>query len=76
MINADLLKKLRKGIGYGGVRLIAKELDLSPTHVSQVLRGMKNNTEVLDAAAELVKINEQKRKSVENKIKKAIKNIN
>jgi len=74
-IDNELLKKLQKGVGHGGIKAIAKNLELSSGFVSEVLRGVKESEVVILAAIELTEINEKRQKEIDQKIRKAVRNI-
>lgn len=50
----DTLKKIRKNLPKGSIQTIAEKFNLSNGHVSQILRGHRNNNPVLLEAVKIV----------------------
>ena len=53
-MNQELsLKKLRHSLKHGDIKRIASETNYTPNYVSMVLRGLEENTIILQKAIEL-----------------------
>lgn len=66
------LKEIRKGLKYGDIRQIAKELGCTPEFVSQVLRNISKSEKVLELATELVALNKEATKKLNKRIKQVL----
>lgn len=67
MVN-DSLSVLRKALKRGDQQEISKELGLSVAYVNAVLRGVRENINVLEAAVRIAEAHKVKQDAVNEKI--------
>ena len=76
------LRRLRKGLKHGDIKLIAKDTGHSPAYISRVLRGEEirgkvlTNDHVLNVAIEYFQANERSKNDLDKKIKKVLAKSN